>query len=106
VIDPAGRIYEARPLQYQGAHVHLQNEQNVGIVHLGNYDKQAPTRAQAAALDAFVADLMKRHRIPITRVYTHQEIGRSACPGTALQRYMVAARGVAGSMRLAASART
>ena len=35
VIDPAGRVWEARPLQYQGGHVHNQNEHNLGIVMLG-----------------------------------------------------------------------
>jgi hypothetical protein len=100
-VDPSGRVWEGRPSTLQGAHVEDQNEENLGIVMLGNYDKQSPTRAQTIALDAFVADRMKRYRVSIARVYTHQEIGRTACPGTSLQRYMTATRGIAGTMRLA-----
>lgn len=100
VIDPQGRIWEARPLGYQGAHVKDKNEHNIGVMCMGNFEVQRPTPQQTAALDAFVATLMQRHRIPNSRVYTHQELGQTACPGRNLQNYMLASRGRGG--RLAA----
>ncbi len=100
VIDPAGRVWEGRSLQHQGAHVHLQNENNLGVMVLGNFDKQSPSRAQTAALEAFLASRMRQYRVPVSRVYTHQEIGQTACPGQTLQRYMIASRGPAGGLRI------
>ncbi|MBL8885796.1 MAG: N-acetylmuramoyl-L-alanine amidase [Phycisphaerales bacterium] len=100
VIDPQGRIWEARPLGYQGAHVKDKNEHNIGVMCMGNFEMQRPTPQQTAALDAFVATLMQRHKIPNSRVYTHQELGQTACPGRNLQNYMLASRGRGG--RLAA----
>lgn len=100
VIDPQGRVWEARPLGYQGAHVKDKNEHNIGVMCMGNFEMQRPTPQQTAALDAFVASLMQRHRIPASRVYTHQELGQTACPGRNLQNYMLATRNRGG--RLAA----
>jgi hypothetical protein len=98
-IDPQGRVWECRSLRLQGAHVKDNNENNIGILVLGNFEEQAPTSAALAALDSFIADRMQAHRIPISRVKTHQEITPTACPGRNLQGYMVATR--AGRGRLA-----
>ena len=98
VIDPAGRIYEARPLALQGAHVKDNNEHNLGVMMLGNFDRQSPTPAAAAALAAFVRGQMARYSVDHRRVYTHQELRPTACPGTSLQSYMIAQRGRGGSL--------
>jgi hypothetical protein len=92
IIDPQGRIWEGRPTNLQGAHVKDTNEHNLGIMVMGNFDQQSPTAAQAAAVDAFVIDQMRRYRVPVARVYTHQELNRSACPGRNLQAYMLQTR--------------
>lgn len=92
IIDPSGQVWEGRPLSLQGAHVANQNEHNLGIMCMGNFDRQAPTQAQLAALQAFLSEQMRRYNIPVKRVYTHRELGSSSCPGTNLQRYMVSIR--------------
>lgn len=92
IIDPQGRIWEGRPVRYQGAHVKQNNEHNLGIMVLGNFDEQRPTSEAVAALDRFLADRMHAYRVPVNRIYTHQEINATACPGTNLQSYMVATR--------------
>lgn len=92
VIDPQGRVWEARPTRLQGGHVHNQNEHNLGIMVMGNFEQQRPTSAALASLDAFVNQQMRTYGVPLARVYTHQEIGQSACPGTNLQAYMVRTR--------------
>jgi hypothetical protein len=101
IIDPAGRIWEGRSVLYQGAHVKDQNENNLGIMCLGNYDRQAPTPATAAALDRFVAEQMRRYGIPLSRVRTHQELSSTECPGRSLQAYIVRSRGPGGALAMA-----
>jgi len=101
VIDPSGRVWEARSVQYQGAHVEDQNENNLGIVMLGNFDRQQPTPQAALALDRFIAQQMRRYSVPVQQVRTHQELAPTACPGRSLQGHMRAARGGGGALRLA-----
>jgi hypothetical protein len=98
IIDPSGRIWEGRPVQFQGAHVKLNNEHNLGIMVMGNFDDERPTPAALTALDGFVADRMRALRVPIGQVYTHQELNPTACPGRNLQGYMVATRSGNGRM--------
>jgi hypothetical protein len=92
VIDPQGRVWEGRPVRYQGAHVKDNNEHNLGVMVLGNFDEQAPTSDALSTLDAFISDRMRAYRIPVSRVFTHQEINPTACPGSNLQAYMVSTR--------------
>lgn len=98
IVDPQGRVWEGRPVQYQGAHVRYNNEHNLGIVVLGNFDEQRPTLEALAALDAFLADRMRFYRVPLSQVYTHQEIMPTACPGRNLQAYMLATRSRSGRL--------
>ncbi|MBL9001382.1 MAG: N-acetylmuramoyl-L-alanine amidase [Phycisphaerae bacterium] len=97
IIDPSGRIWEGRPIRYQGAHVEAQNEQNLGIMLIGNFDVQRPTQAQLISLESFLVDRMRFYRVPVSRVYTHRELKSTACPGRNLQSWMIAARSPAGT---------
>ncbi len=92
IIDRAGRVWEARPLKYQGAHVADQNEHNVGIMLLGNFEKQAPSNIQLASAQSMVGSIMSQYRVPVHRVYTHQELKPTQCPGRFLQPRLVAMR--------------
>lgn len=98
VIDPQGRIWEGRPIRFQGAHVKNNNEGNLGIMVMGNFDDEMPTGAALASLDAFIADRMRAYRVPMNRVFTHQEINPTACPGRNLQAYMRQTRSGAGRL--------
>lgn len=99
IIDPQGNVWEGRATRYQGAHVKENNEHNLGIMCLGNFDQERPSSSMLATLDSFLADRMRAYNVPISRVYTHQEIRATECPGRNLQGYMVATR--SGSGRLA-----
>lgn len=101
IIDPGGRVWEGRPVRYQGAHVEDQNEHNLGIMCLGNFELQSPSSATLATLDAFVLAQMRLYRVPLARVFTHREIGPTECPGRNLQRHMVAVRARGGRLALA-----
>lgn len=101
VIDPAGNVWEGRPLAWQGAHVGNQNEGNLGVLVLGNFQEQRPTGAQVGALDDFVRDMMRTYRVPVGRVHTHRELAKTECPGRNLQPHINTARGPGGALYLA-----
>lgn len=94
VVDRGGRVWEGRELKWQGAHVKNENEGNIGICCLGNFDEQSPSDAQLEALQQILACTMAKYRVPVSRVKTHQEwaSAHTACPGRALQAEMVTIR--------------
>lgn len=93
VVDPAGRVWEARPLQLRGAHAGGgdANRGNVGILVLGNFDVQSPPRKQVEALERLVRALVELLHIAPARIYTHDEVRRLSgfsgtnCPGKNLR---------------------
>ncbi len=90
VVDYAGRVWEGRSLSYEGAHVSGENEGNIGVMLLGNFEKQKPSDRQVDTL-ATVVDLLRGHfDIPARRVYGHRDIGASVCPGRFLYPHVVA----------------
>lgn len=88
IVDRDGRVLEGRPLAYQGAHVSDNNEHNVGVMALGNFNDQRPSTRQLNALNATLSALAAAFQIPVDRVYTHRELGKTACPGSSLQNHM------------------
>ncbi|MEM9416356.1 MAG: peptidoglycan recognition family protein [Planctomycetota bacterium] len=96
IVDRAGRVWEGRATRYQGAHVGRNNENNLGVMALGNFDRQSPTQQQLNALFDTVKKLKQQHRIPRASVKSHQEIRPTACPGRNLQRHMDALRRYVG----------
>jgi hypothetical protein len=91
-IDRAGRVWQLRSLKYQGQHVRYNNEHNIGVVVLGNFDMQVMSQAQKDKVKMFGSLLRKQYQLPISRVYTHQEIVSTECPGDAMQPYMISIR--------------
>lgn len=91
IIDRAGRLWEGRNVRYQGAHVRSNNEHNVGVMCLGNFDIQTPTDAQVNAMADTVAKLARIYRVSTadkgraSRIRSHQEINPTACPGRSFQ---------------------
>lgn len=98
VIDPAGRVWQGRSLTWQGAHVGAQNDGNLGICVLGNYQNQRPSETQLRAVEHFVAQQMRTHRVGVRQVYTHKELAATACPGRNLQPSIVAMRRSGGTL--------
>jgi len=87
-VDRAGRVWQARPLAYQGAHVKGHNEHNMGIVLLGNFEVQSPSAAQLSALRDFVGFVRGLYGVKAAELYTHGELGDTSCPGKTLQAFM------------------
>lgn len=92
VVDRGGRVWQARSLSYQGAHVKDYNELNIGIMALGNFDIQSPTDAQITALSRHVNAVMNRYRVSASNVRSHQEWSATACPGRNMQGRFVTLR--------------
>lgn len=81
LIDYAGRVWEGRSLAYWGAHVSGHNEHNIGIVLLGNYERQRPQDVQLRSL-AQLAHLLRHHyAIRHNEMYGHIDLGQTLCPG-------------------------
>lgn len=91
-VDYAGRVWEARSLSYEGAHVLSNNEGNVGILLLGNFERQRPSASQLAAMNSLVAILRRTCGIRGSRVYGHRDLSPSACPGRRLYPYVAQLR--------------
>ncbi len=86
VIDPSGRVFQARELRYQGAHAYGKNNiGNVGICLLGNFEHEHPTQAAVEAMHGLIDVLRRRLGIPPDHVRGHYEWRQTACPGRYLK---------------------
>ncbi len=87
-VDRAGRIWQLRPLQWQGAHVKNHNGGNMGIVALGNFDLQVPPDPLIAALCTFTDWLRRIYELPGTAVHIHGSLADepTSCPGSLLKK--------------------
>jgi N-acetyl-anhydromuramyl-L-alanine amidase AmpD len=97
LIDPAGRVWTGRGIEWQGAHAGdpSRNRANVGICLLGSFvpDEQgAPPPAQLAALEALLVSLCVEHRLEPSGILTHKELKDTACPGPYVQAAVEAMR--------------
>lgn len=95
LIDPDGRIYEGRRIEWVGAHAGRSggsnhNERNLGVCLLGNFDEEQPTPQALAALNDLIASLRQRYSISTDQVYGHCDFKDTACPGTALRSWLTA----------------
>ncbi|MGB2755139.1 MAG: peptidoglycan recognition family protein [Phycisphaerae bacterium] len=73
--------------QRAGAHCRVAghpefNAQGIGICLVGHFNREQPTAAQMASLEALVAALAARYHIPLERVVGHGELKNTECPGT------------------------
>ncbi|MBL7115823.1 MAG: N-acetylmuramoyl-L-alanine amidase [Kiritimatiellae bacterium] len=97
VVDLEGRVWGGRSLVYEGAHVLRENRANVGIMLLGNFEKERPTSSQLAATHALIFAACKNLGIQSDRVYGHRDLGASACPGRHLYGHLNVLRGERGN---------
>ena len=90
IIDYAGRIWAGRSLAFEGAHVSGMNKQNVGVMLLGNFEKQTPSSDQIASLFQLVRATQRKYSIAYEAIYGHCDLGRSICPGKHLYAPFIA----------------
>ncbi len=92
IVDYAGRVWEGRSLAYEGAHTLNANEGNIGVMLLGNFEKQEPSAAQLATQANLVALLRHQYRIRASRIYGHRDLSPTICPGGRLYPYVAQLR--------------
>ncbi|MDR2392280.1 MAG: peptidoglycan recognition protein family protein [Planctomycetota bacterium] len=89
VIDRTGTVWQGRDWGYQGAHVSGANPHNIGIMLLGNFEIQQPTRQQLESLERLVASLARKYGLdPATKVFRHCDFGNTQCPGRNLKPHV------------------
>jgi hypothetical protein len=93
LIDAGGRVWQGRELRWQGAHAGgSNNEGNIGICLLGNFDKVRPTQAALSALDRLISDLHRVAKVRLGRVVGHKHWRSTKCPGKYLEDHVARLR--------------
>jgi N-acetylmuramoyl-L-alanine amidase len=88
LVGKDGRVYEGRPANLQGAHVLSENENNIGISVMGDFNRKMPNPRQLAALSGFLEDSRDRFKVGRNRVYGHRDLNKSECPGDMLYAWL------------------
>ena len=87
-VDRAGRVWQLRPMKYQGAHVKNHNAGNLGIVVLGNFELQEPAQLQLTTLQQFLDWLGIIYALPKSSIFPHAALAdadaATVCPGRTL----------------------
>lgn len=91
MIDPDGRVWEGRSLQYVGAHASRDpntganhNLGNIGVCLLGNFEQEDPSSAALASLESLLDGLRQQHGIAHRQVFGHTHFKATDCPGQRL----------------------
>jgi hypothetical protein len=97
-IDGAGRVWELRPYDLEGQHVRNSttgkrwNANNLGIVVLGDFEKQNPTPAAKTCIETFAKQSLKFFKLKPDAIHVHGELVQTDCPGGALGPWIKAMR--------------
>lgn len=84
-IDLNGDIGEGRAIDRVGdTNTDYDPGGHISIVLEGNFEKDNPTSAQAAALESLLVYLVKKYRIDIKKIGWHKQYAKTACPGANL----------------------
>ena len=89
MIDPAGKIYETRPINYPGAtNTDYDPTGHALICVMGNYENQIISEAQLAAVVDLSAFLAKLYNVSPDDIKGHKDYTETLCPGQDLYRYL------------------
>jgi hypothetical protein len=97
-VDRTGRVWQLRWLEYEGQHVRRSpngkpnNPHNIGVVVLGDFDRQAATVNQRDRLCNLVRLLRGKYSLAPRTVFMHGEIVGTDCPGARLRPVILDAR--------------
>ncbi|MFQ6605761.1 MAG: N-acetylmuramoyl-L-alanine amidase [Fidelibacterota bacterium] len=88
MIDLAGVVYEARPLQYPGdTNTAYDPTGHALICVLGNYEEQSLSPEQLTTLVRLTAYLSTAYSVPRDRIKTHRDYTETLCPGKNIYAY-------------------
>lgn len=83
VIAPDGEIYQGRPFDVVGAHTKNNNTGNIGIMIVGNFEVEKPSKEQIQSLKEliiFLKTIFPQLDIPKC-IHGHKEFMMTDCPG-------------------------
>ena len=86
VIDGAGRVFEGRPQTVVGAHAGSNNDGNIGISLMGNFEFESmfsspETELQLASLVRVARFLVARYGLSVDLFRGHRDYRPTTCPG-------------------------
>lgn len=90
-----GRVIEGRQAEYVGAHVLGDNDGNIGVAMMGDYNKLKPTDAQVESLTRLVTYLAIKYKKNGTDkgfLEGHQHYNETDCPGKNMMAILGALR--------------
>ena len=90
LIAPDGRIFEARPVEYEPeSNTKYALAGNLGVEMMGNFNAQRPSPQQIDSAVRLTAWLIQEHHIELKNVRTHRDVarGQTECPGRDFYRY-------------------
>ncbi len=89
VVDPEGRIFQGRSLEWQGAHSEGSNNiANIGVCLLGNFDHERPAPKALRSLAGLLEALLEQNSIPASAVKGHEQLKPTDCPGSHLMDWV------------------
>ena len=77
-----GVVETGRPEQTVGAHAFGANRRSLGIVLVGDFNRDRPGLVQLESAARLTVDLLKKYRLPVERVLPHRAVNADTdCPG-------------------------
>lgn len=90
LVDLDGRIYQARdPLAVGDTNTQYDPMGHLLVTLIGNYELQAPTKAQLDSICDLVAWLCDFYNIDPSTIACHREFAQTACPGRYFTPYVL-----------------
>jgi hypothetical protein len=91
MIAPDGKIFEARPLEYEPeSNTKYELKGHIGIELMGNFETQRPSEIQVKRCVALVAWLCQEYKIDPSQIAGHRDRAekQTVCPGKDFYRYL------------------
>jgi hypothetical protein len=91
MIAPDGRIFEARPIEYEPqSNTKYELKGHIGVELMGNFEVQRPSEAQLKSTVALVAWLCQDLKIDPSEIAGHKDRAKdqTVCPGKDFARYL------------------
>ncbi len=77
-----GSVADGRPEQMVGAHAFEANRRTIGIVLVGDFNRDRPDLVQLESAARLTVDLLKKYRLPAEKVLPHRAVNTDTdCPG-------------------------
>jgi len=90
VLTEDGKVYEGRDVELVGAHAKGSNSDSIGVVLIGDLNKNSATRKQFESLVDLLAENCRRYGIYAGDIYGHKEVSNdTSCPGRYLNMHYV-----------------